>query len=178
MTKEVDEFLALGFPRLKLAAGMRRLMTPYSISQAIPIGLLTGDKNMYGDISITANKNDVLSKLRDNLAGHKKIVAEARQGYLKKAKEEIAKRMGELEKGKIVALSFGLQLPQDHSRAYTSAIAALEMHTGDTIQLSGTDVRTLILNQWDWMQSFLGTNSAYSGSAREAMSNSDSDDNE
>lgn len=123
---------------------------------------------MYGsDINITADKHEVLTKLRENLRAHKKIVVEAKAGYVERAKKEISRRLDDLASGKIVNLQFGLAMPQDHSRAYTSAIAALEMHTGETIQLSGTDVRTLILNQWDWMQTFIGTNAMYSGTARE-----------
>jgi hypothetical protein len=152
---------------------------PYFISPGVAVGLMQGDTmGMYSsDISITADKKEVLARLKTNLAAHKKIVTEAKAGYLERAKKEISRRLDDLASGKIVNLQFGLALPQDNSRAYTSAIAALEMHTGDTIQLSGVDVRTLILNQWDWMQTFLGTNAMYSGTAREIQS-SDADPEE
>ena len=117
-------------------------------------------------VEIIANKKDTLDTLRTNLKTHKTIVEEARKGYIQKAREALEKRLVQLEKGQIVNLSFSLNPPQDHTAGYETAIKMLELHQEDTITLSAEQVRPFIMDEWDWTESFLTTNSVYSGTAQ------------
>ena len=117
-------------------------------------------------MKITARVTDVLKALHANRKTHSTIVAEARAGYLKKAEEALAKRMLELKSGKIVALHFSLMVPEDNTAVYDTAIEMLKRHTGKTVELEDTQVRALLMDQWDWKRQFLATNSHYSGTAR------------
>jgi len=131
--------------------------------------------------TITANVDEVLDALRTNLAEHKEIVEEARVGYLDQAEKALAKRMTQLREGKLVALQFSLQPPQDHSREFQTVIKMLELHKNAhdrnissaqvhkpnaTIELKAADVQRFVLNDWSWMDSFLLSNSGYSGKSR------------
>lgn len=131
--------------------------------------------------TITANVDEVLTALRTNLAEHKEIVEEARAGYLDQAEKALAKRMAQLREGKLVALSFNLQPPQDHSREFDTVIKMLELHKNAhdgninsalvhkpnaTIELKAADVQRFVLNDWSWMDTFLLSNSGYSGKSR------------
>jgi hypothetical protein len=116
-------------------------------------------------MQITAMREDVLKKLKENREEHKKIVTEARIGYVKKAEEVLQKRLGQLREGKIVSLAFSLTVPKDMTEAYDSAISALEWHTGEKITLTAAQVRMFIEDAWDWMDDFLVSNSRYSSSA-------------
>lgn len=122
------------------------------------------------NISVVANKTEVLAALRVNREEHQTIVREAREGYMRDARMAVLKRLDELDSGKLVALSFNLALPQDFTKEYDTAIRMLELHTGETVSLDEEMVRCLVLNEWGWMGSFLRSNSSYSGTARGKMS--------
>lgn len=130
---------------------------------------------LYG-LSITANKKQVLETLRKNREEHKSIVAESRAVYVKKAEAAVAKKLDLLRSGKIVGLSFQLAVPLDYTTVYDTAIRALELHTGDTIELSADQVRNLIDDQWDWSGQFTSSNSLYSEKLRKKYENLDPED--
>jgi hypothetical protein len=132
---------------------------------------------LYG-LSITANKKAVLDTLRKNRAEHSKIVAEARVVYAEKAKEALAKKLESFKSGKIVSLSFKLTGPSDYTTVYDTAIRALEMHTGETIDLSADQVRNLIDDAWDWSSQFTSSNMLYSDTLKKKFQNYDPEDEE
>jgi len=114
---------------------------------------------------VTCKRAEVLTKLRANRDKHASIVAEAREGYLKKALEAVEERAQELKAGKIKALIFSLQLPQDHTAEYDTVIQMLEMHQPETIELNADEVRQLIEDKWEWTSQFLHSNAFYSPQA-------------
>lgn len=116
-------------------------------------------------MSIRAKKDEILSKLRTNREKHSVIVAEARKGYVDKARASLRERLDQLESGKIVSLTFSLDPPQDHSSVYDTAIQMLELATDDVIELDSVQVRNLVMDQWDWSTRFLAVNAAYSETA-------------
>lgn len=117
-------------------------------------------------MKITAKKEEVLATLRKNRETHGKIVSEARIGYVEKAQKALAARLDELKSGKIVSLSFNLMAPLDYTKEYNTAIRALEMEVNDEIELNGAQIHCFIMDQWDWTNSFFGSNSQYSATAR------------
>ena len=120
-------------------------------------------------MKVTAKKSEVLATLRVNRAEHQVIVIEARAGYLAKAREAVAAKLDALGAGKLVALSFGLVMPQDQTNEYDAAIRMLELHTGDTVELNDDMVRCLVMNEWAWMPHFVGTNAIYSKTASDKI---------
>lgn len=119
------------------------------------------------EITTLVSKEEALGVLRENRKRHHKIVKEARVGYVEKAKAKLGARLDELSSGKLVALRFDLQVPEDHTDDYDLAIRMVELHSEDTIEMTSTDVRTLMMDEWDWMRSFLFTNARYAKSATE-----------
>jgi hypothetical protein len=118
-------------------------------------------------ITTIVDKQEALSKLRSNRDQHKQIVEEARGGYVEQARKLLGEKLNELESGKITALRFDLQPPEDHSDDYELAITMLELHSEPTIEMTATDVRTLMMDEWDWLHRFLLTNARYANSAAE-----------
>ena len=108
---------------------------------------------------------DLIETLKKNLAEHADIVQEAREGYVKKAKIALEKRLEEIRQGKVVALSFTLSPPLDYSEVYKSAIDMLTWHTAEMVELSPQNFNQLVRNQWDWNDNFLTANSFYSTKA-------------
>lgn len=120
-------------------------------------------------MNIRAKKDEILAKLRTNRETHTTIVTEARKGYVERARESLRERLDQLESGRIVSLAFSLEPPQDHSDVYATAIQMLELATDDVIEMDATQVRTLVMDQWDWSQKFLHVNAQYSQTARNSM---------
>jgi len=117
------------------------------------------------EIRTTIPKAALLSKLHENRINHRRIVEEARDGYLKRAQTALEARMKQLASGEIVALHFDLQLPQDYTKEYDTVIGMLEMGTDTEITLSASEYRTLVEDEWDWLHSFLASNAGYSMTA-------------
>ncbi len=116
-------------------------------------------------MKVTVNTAEALETLNKNKETHGKIVGEAREGYLKDAMRALEAKMDNLKSGKVVELTFRLTPPQDYTKVYEVAITMLEMHTEDTIVLDGTQVKHMIMDDWDWMDHFLDSNMRYSATA-------------
>lgn len=116
------------------------------------------------NIKMTMNfsRMELLAKLKENLANHKKIVDEARIGYIEKAKKAVADRLDELRGGKVVSLTFHLSPPVDNSEVYKTTIGMLEMSKDETIVLTADEFRQLVQDEWDWTDHFLVANRQYS----------------
>jgi len=121
--------------------------------------------HVLNSMKIIAKTKDVLTALVKNRQKHQKIVAEARVGYAKKAREALLDQLKKLETGKTSVVTFHLAAPQDHTKVYDTAIEMMRMHTGKTVPLDSGQVRTLMMDEWDWKSHFLLANSAYSGTA-------------
>jgi hypothetical protein len=120
-------------------------------------------RHIYGiDMKVSCKKDEVLETLRKNRAEHADLVEDSRRGYLKKAQEVLDKKKGDILKGKVVALHFDIHLPSDHTAEYDTVIRMLEMHTEDTVTLTADEVRNLIENKWEWMETFVASNQVYS----------------
>jgi len=125
---------------------------------------------------ITANRVEVLTALRANRESHAKIVAEARAGYLERATAALTARLEKLRAGKLISTGMAINLPQDYTNVYDTAIKMLELHQGDTVVLNAQQVRNLVRDDWDWTSLFLTTNSAYSGTARAVGGSNEGDE--
>jgi len=119
------------------------------------------------NLNVTVKTSKALSALRESRSKHKEMLDEARSGYIDQAREVILKRLDELKDNKAVNLSFDLRPPRDNTAVYDTAIQALEMHTEDTIRLSGDQVRFLLMNEWDWIDEWIISNHRYSGSIKD-----------
>jgi hypothetical protein len=64
-----------------------------------------------------------------------------------------------------------LDPPQDHTKVYDVAIRMLEMSTQDEVKLSADEFNQLILDEWDWSDTFFGTNARYSELAQSSLDN-------
>lgn len=122
------------------------------------------------NITIRARRDEILTALKKNREEHKEVVAEAREGYVKKARAALEEMLGKVREGKIVHLHFNLPIPEDHTRVYDTAIAMLESHQDEIIELDSSTYHQLVRDQWDWKMSWASTNAIYSAKASETAS--------
>ena len=120
-------------------------------------------------MTITAKTQEVLDALKKNREVHSQVVVEARDGFTDMAEKALKERMAEVREGKVRHLVFSLKPPQDHTTVYDTAIQMLELHvkTSETIELDNSQVRTLVMDKWDWSEAFWGSNKMYSGTAKD-----------
>lgn len=129
--------------------------------------------HLLNSMRVSVNRLETLGAIKENAERHAKIVAEAREGYMKAAEKALAARLKELRAGKIVSLSFNLAPPVDQSKVYRTIIKMLEMHQGETVDLDSNQVRSFVMDEWDWKRQFLLSNAPYSATAFEAIGASD-----
>ena len=129
-----------------------------------------------GSIEVKIPRVALLEALKKNRDSHKAIVAEAREGYVKAARQALVKRMAELDAGKIVTLGFNLSVPVDMTKEYSTVIGMLEMSQEETITLSSAEYRCLVEDAWDWQNNFLMSNSHYSVTASRRITAGSADD--
>ena len=120
-------------------------------------------------------KTELLKTLRGNLEEHSKIVQEARDGYVKKARVALENRLEQLRTGKIVSLTFNLSPPLDYSSIYRTAIKMLEWNTADEVKLQANEFRQLVLDKWDWSKGFYASSSTYSAIANRKLTEGEED---
>lgn len=116
-------------------------------------------------MTTTVPRDVLLEKLRTNLEGHARIVAEARAGYLERAQRALTGRLEDLKAGRLVHLQFNLTPPQDISEVYRTTIKMLELTTQTEVVLGADEFRQLVEDKWDWTDSFLAVNKMYSATA-------------
>jgi hypothetical protein len=116
-------------------------------------------------MEVTVEIRALLEKLKENREQHKKMVAEAREGYVKRTLEMLEEKMGQLRSGKLIRLSVSMAPPEDHSATYDTAIQMLELHTGKEMTLTAGQVRNLVMDEWDWSHTWYAQNMRFSDTA-------------
>jgi acyl-CoA reductase-like NAD-dependent aldehyde dehydrogenase len=128
------------------------------------------------NLTTTVDRVRLLEKVKENAAKHKAVVAEARAGYLERARKALEARLAELATGKVVSLTFSLNPPQDYTSAYETVIRMLEWTKDETVTLQADEFRHLIEDRWDWTDRFYAGNSLYSKRASDWVSGATDDD--
>ena len=117
------------------------------------------------EMKTTVSRSDLLDKLRENRALHADIVKEARNGYIASAKRELESRLNALSSGKVVSLLFRLEVPQDHTETYNTAIEMMEWSQEETVALTAEEFTNLVRDKWAWTEQFYASNKRYSPTA-------------
>lgn len=115
------------------------------------------------ELTVTLNRAMVIHDLNDSYERHHKIVREAYEGYREKAREVLEDRLrGIGDTYDDCLLSFDLDLPISHLATYRAVISALEVATGETIELTLEQQQAFTEDRWDWSESFIQVNAQYS----------------
>lgn len=116
--------------------------------------------------TVSVSKVELLAALKKNRDNHNAIYMEAAEGYRARAiellKETLDKYNGARPDAKAVRLYVYLDAPEDHTADYDAVMAMLEWAREDFIQIDEETFRKYVLDDWNWKQSFLMANSAYS----------------
>lgn len=116
-------------------------------------------------------KSAIVGTLKDNKVKHLKKLKKAGKAWHEKVLAA-SERLDEVSSGadftekdiceaidKLTELRH--QVPTDMSKTYDDAIAMVECHSGQHIELEETDFRQLMQDQWSWKRSWNDTVSNY-----------------
>ena len=114
--------------------------------------------------SVNVNKEELLTKLRENLEIHKVQYEEALVDFKERLLSDLkkgVKLVGKTEAKDLKRFSISSPFPQSHEKDYVEVIEMLEMSTDDTINLDAQSFKAYIKNQWSWSVQFETSNSMY-----------------
>lgn len=124
---------------------------------------LTHDNEMI----ITADREEILETLRRNRALHKEEYEEAVENYQIEMIEQLEKHVAGAKEAKerkeLYRASVNLPVPMSFLDVYDTTITMLELHKEDTIPLTAEQVKSFVLNKWEWTAQFAGSTAMYLG---------------
>lgn len=121
--------------------------------------------NGYGMSTVTVKRDDLVTKLKENRAGHRGIYEEALAGYQAAVLAELDAFREKVLAGPIVKVVVNLPFPEDHTRDYDRIITMCEMSVEDDLELSQEEFASYVMDDWSWKRAFLASNAAYSQTA-------------
>ena len=112
--------------------------------------------------TITVSKGELLAVLNVNRNNHREVFEAAIAGFRESVVDRLAFLIRQLErKGQIPSLYIDLPTPEDHTKDYDRVIKMIEMHIGDTFELTEKDFQGYVMDDWNWKRQFLDTSKTY-----------------
>ena len=112
--------------------------------------------------TVKVDKDDLLVKLKKNMAIHIEEYDKAVVGYRVYAKEIYEEALDRLDKHDKVTVNFDLHdQPSSHEDEYRRTIAMLEMDIEDIVELSTAEFDQYVLDNWVWKDAFRVSNTKY-----------------
>lgn len=116
------------------------------------------------------NKELLLEKMRANRTEHRDEYLQAAKKYrqavvdeLRKRANKIARNADENDPGKIDDIDpfVHLPVPVNYTEHYDKAIAALQWHQADEVELEQREFERWVLNDWEWKAAFAANTQSY-----------------
>ena len=118
---------------------------------------------MNGALTINVDKVRLLATLEANKTAHAAAYAKARAGYLKVSVMSLEDKLSKIIRGE-TASDYRWSLdapPEDHTGDYEDVIAMMQWSTSDTIELTQTQFKQYVQDDWGWKDSWVTSNTAY-----------------
>jgi len=111
---------------------------------------------------VKVDRLELLAALKKNRETHEQMYVEARKGYIDQAKEELEKKLKDLEDEKNLSLVFSINPPIRKTEIYDTAIDMLKWSKEERIELTSDEFRNLVKDEWEWVDQWLLSNVRYS----------------
>ena len=111
---------------------------------------------------VTVRKDELLETVRANRDTHRGVFEAALEGWKSEALRTLNNKVPDLEAGRLPALQWMVQAPEDHTRDYDKVIKMLEMSVDDEITLSQAEFTMYVMDQWAWRNQWVTSNSRFS----------------
>jgi len=114
-----------------------------------------------GDITIRVRKTELLDKLKANRETHHELYEKAFAGYRKAMQKTLEHKLDAIKRGHSVDPYLRHTAPEDHTDDYTDVIDMLEMDVDMEVELTQSQFRCYVKDDWDWSAQWTTTNTAY-----------------
>lgn len=118
---------------------------------------------------VSIKKGPLLEKIKENRIDHEKIYKEAMAGYQRECVKFLIKKLADAQAGE-VSMRCDLVRPFNNLKEYDRIISMLEWCEDELIELTQHEFSQYVLDQWEWQERFLTSNSVYSARAFIKMS--------
>ncbi len=124
------------------------------------------------DREVKVKRDELLKVLKTNRQQHILEYNEACKGYraaalarIDEVFNDVRGQVNRLKEGQtiaVVGLSFGLDVPQSHEKAYDQIIKMMEMSVDSEILLTSGQFACFVMDDWDWKEVWKMSNLKYS----------------
>lgn len=115
--------------------------------------------------NIKVNKVQLETALTTNREKHVLDYTAALEGYWKALEQKAETVLRRVKERRVEDNDLYIMLPkpESHEADYDTALEMLEWHEGDTIEVSQTEFKQFVQDEWSWKRNFENTTIAYSG---------------
>lgn len=111
--------------------------------------------------TIKVHKEQLLETLKANRENHVNTYEEVLQAYRDKCVELLEEHIERIREGAVEKVHVSLPVPQNYEEEYDRAIAMIEWHTEETVELDVLSFDQYIRDNWSWKRNFSETNMIY-----------------
>lgn len=119
-------------------------------------------RNFNNEIRVTVSKTQLVEKLISNRDQHRTNFEKALDGWRKESILLLTDLADKIKHGRtprqINVLS---QPPADMTKEYNKVLEMLKMHTGTEMELDNQQFQALVMDDWDWSESWKVSNAKY-----------------
>jgi hypothetical protein len=121
---------------------------------------------MYQDdeMTIKVNVGELIEKIEKNRKAHIDQWQAAIQAYRNRLYDILNDMMSRLNNGEAVRPHIDLRKPEDHVKDYDNVIEMLGMSQEENMELSYSQFKKFVKDEWDWSNGFHVLNSSLTGS--------------
>jgi adenine-specific DNA methylase len=117
--------------------------------------------NRAGDITITVNKDELLTKLKENRETHHELYEKAWEGYCKLARQTLEEMLDTIKQKKPIGQYFKHTPPEDHTADYDDVIDMLSWSLGSEVELTQTQFIQYVKDDFGWKETWTTSNTGY-----------------
>jgi len=111
---------------------------------------------------IRIKKDELIARMTENRESHRALFLEAQDGYRQAIIDELEAELKRAREGRTpVWKAVSLPVPKDHTKDYDAVLDMLEMEVREEIELSPSDFRKYVRDEWQWREEFIGTTQMY-----------------
>lgn len=112
-------------------------------------------------ITINVDKARLLEALEKNRVQHEATYEKAKAGYIKVTTDQVKAFLTRLADGELLERTYLPTPPEDHTGDYDDAIAMMQWSQSDTIELTQSQFKQYVQDDWGWKDSWMVSNTAY-----------------
>lgn len=106
---------------------------------------------------VTVDKEELLEKLKSNRERHIATTLEATHRYAEQVRRNLVELMDKLDKDMSSDININATAPVSHAGDYDRAMAMLEMHSGEEIELTEELFANYVMDDWAWGRKWRST---------------------